>query len=197
VTEWLICGIDGSRGAREAARCAKETADRLAAGLELVHVTQVPIVAGAGGVPHAREWLRESAVSDARDLLTRVAAEAGCLDAERRVEIGEPVRRLIAVAQERDALMLVVGSRGRSALRAVLFGSVSLGLCRRSPRPVLLIPPDAIERGYDAPTPEASVPPPAVPLTRARMAVTSTSDVPSCGEMRSRPHGSPDAAPRY
>jgi nucleotide-binding universal stress UspA family protein len=146
VSDWIVCGVDDSRGSREAARCAKAMTDRLAAGLMLVHVAQVPVVPGASGIPHARQELRDCTVRDARRLLARVAAETACFEAEQRVELGEPVQRLIGVAEEREALLLVIGSRGRGALRAALLGSVSLRLCRQAPCPVLVIPPDRRQR---------------------------------------------------
>lgn len=140
VSDWLVCGVDDSRGSWDAARCAKAMADRLAAGLLLVHVAHVPVVPGASGIPSARQELHDCTVKEARRLLERVTAGVGCHDAEQRVELGEPVHRLIRVAEERQALLLVVGSRGRGALRAALLGSVSLGLCRQAPCPVLVIP---------------------------------------------------------
>jgi nucleotide-binding universal stress UspA family protein len=143
VNDWLVCGIDDSRRGRDAARCANAIADRLAARLVLVHVAQVPVVPGASRVPHGRQQLRDCAVSEARRLLARIAMEAGCSEAEQRVEIGEPVRRLIAIAEEREALILVIGSRGRGALGAALLGSVSLRLCRQASCPVLVVPPGA------------------------------------------------------
>lgn len=139
----LVCGVDDSRRARDAAQCANAIADRLAAKLVLVHVAQVPVVPGASRVPHGRQELRDCAIREARHLLARIAIEASCSDAEQCVEFGEPVRRLISVAEEREALMLVIGSRGRGALRAALLGSVSLRLCRQAPCPVLVVPPAA------------------------------------------------------
>ena len=158
MSDWLICGVDDSRGAREAARRANAIADRLGSGLLLVHVARVPIVPGASSVPHARQDLRDCAVADAHRLLARVAADAECPDAEQRVELGEPAQALIRVADERDALMLVIGSRGHGTLRAALLGSVSLRLCRQAPCPVLVIPPGACGRDlFSTPTACAGV----------------------------------------
>jgi nucleotide-binding universal stress UspA family protein len=140
MSDWLVCGVDDSRGSWDAARCAKAMADRLAARLLLVHVAHVLVVPGASGIPSARHELHDCTVKEAHRLLARVTAEVGCFDAEQRVELGEPVHRLIRVAEEREALLLVIGSRGRGAVRAALLGSVSLGLCRQAPCPVLVIP---------------------------------------------------------
>lgn len=140
---FLVCGVDDSRGARAAILCANAIAERLAAGLVLVHVAHVPVVPGASAVPNGRQELRECTTRDARVLLAGVAADAGFAEADQRVELGDPVHELIRVAEQTDALMLVVGSRGRGALRAALLGSVSLRLCRQAPCPVLVVPPDA------------------------------------------------------
>ena len=48
---------------------------------------------------------------------------------------------LLRVADERDASVLVVGSRGRSGLASLVLGSVSHALLHRSRRPVLVVPP--------------------------------------------------------
>jgi nucleotide-binding universal stress UspA family protein len=140
VSDWLICGVDDSEGAREAARWAHAFADRLSASLALVHVARVPVVAGASSVPHGADELRDGAEAEARRVLARIAAETGCLAAERHVELGETVSRLAAIAADRRALLLVVGSRGHGPLGAVLHGSTALRLLRHAPCPVLVVP---------------------------------------------------------
>src|SRR5262245_26727767 len=46
---------------------------------------------------------------------------------------------LINLAEELDARAIVAGSRGRSALRAAVLGSVSTGLLHHTHRPVLIV----------------------------------------------------------
>jgi nucleotide-binding universal stress UspA family protein len=46
---------------------------------------------------------------------------------------------LIQAADELDASVIVAGSRGRSALRAAVLGSVSTGLLHHTRRPVLIV----------------------------------------------------------
>ena len=50
-------------------------------------------------------------------------------------------RAILDLADERDAAVLIVGSRGASPLGAALLGSVSYGLVYNSKRPVLVVPP--------------------------------------------------------
>jgi nucleotide-binding universal stress UspA family protein len=47
---------------------------------------------------------------------------------------------LVGYARERRAALLVVGSRGRSAIREILLGSVAMATLHRAHRPVLVVP---------------------------------------------------------
>ncbi|MCX2933124.1 universal stress protein [Mycobacterium sp. CVI_P3] len=47
---------------------------------------------------------------------------------------------LIAAANDCDAAAIVVGSRGRSAAREILLGSVAMGVLHHSHRPVIVVP---------------------------------------------------------
>ena len=46
---------------------------------------------------------------------------------------------LVECADQHDAAVLVVGSRGRSTIREVLLGSVARGAVHRTHRPVLVV----------------------------------------------------------
>ncbi|HWT24328.1 MAG TPA: universal stress protein, partial [Solirubrobacteraceae bacterium] len=49
-------------------------------------------------------------------------------------------RALLDLADELDAGVIVMGSRGRSAFAAALLGSVSSGVLHHAARPVLVVP---------------------------------------------------------
>jgi nucleotide-binding universal stress UspA family protein len=68
-------------------------------------------------------------------------ARAAGFDAEPRAEAssGPFFAALIRLAEELDARVIVAGSRGRSALRAAVLGSVSTGLLHHTHRPVLVV----------------------------------------------------------
>jgi len=71
----------------------------------------------------------------------RVAREAG-LDAEARVvAIPEPAGdAIIHAADQCDASMIVMGSRGRRELKSLLLGSASHHVVHHAHRPVMVIP---------------------------------------------------------
>lgn len=54
---------------------------------------------------------------------------------------------LATAAREHRAAVLVVGSRGRSALREIVLGSVAMGTVHRAHRPVLVVPDASGTRG--------------------------------------------------
>lgn len=71
----------------------------------------------------------------------RLATQAG-LGAEARViRSGEAEwEAIVRGADECDASVIVIGSRGRSAIAAAMLGSVSTGVVHHSSRPVLVVP---------------------------------------------------------
>jgi nucleotide-binding universal stress UspA family protein len=81
----------------------------------------------------------------AEALLERIAIETGLVDAERRVAIGHAPERLAEIADEEDAELIVVGSRGRGAFKAAFLGSVSNSLVGVARCPVLIVPPGAVD----------------------------------------------------
>jgi nucleotide-binding universal stress UspA family protein len=96
------------------------TAGRTAAGV--VHIP---------GVETARRLVEEG---------SELARQLG-LDARPLVEItpGTPAQRIIAVAEDFDAAVIVVGARGLSPLKSLVLGSVSRDVVAHSRRPILVV----------------------------------------------------------
>jgi nucleotide-binding universal stress UspA family protein len=82
----------------------------------------------------------DSAVEKARAGADR-AREAG-FRAEPRAELEEPVwEGIVDVADELDAAVIVLGSRGLRGIREQFEGSVSHEVAQHAGRPVLIVPP--------------------------------------------------------
>ena len=141
----LICGVDGSDTARRAAATALRLADRLGDRLVLVHViparpamapATVPIGAHPVGLADMHEVNRIEAETGFASVETDVAPAS----ADRVIEHGDAASRLSAVASEKDARLIIVGTRGRGIASAALLGSVSAELSGRAARPVVVVP---------------------------------------------------------
>ena len=148
----IVCGVDGSPDSQAAVKVAAQLAARLGSTLVLAHVAEPAYVAYAAAYPFGGEAgpiaMAEEAGSTEKEserLLERVAVDAGLSDAERRVAIGHPAEQLAELADEEDADLIVVGSRGRGAFKAAFLGSVSYNLVGVARCPVLIVPPGVSE----------------------------------------------------
>jgi nucleotide-binding universal stress UspA family protein len=105
-------------------------------GAESVAITISPVVPG-----HAFEDLNMAgALEKARAGALR-AREAG-FKAEPRAVLVEPIwQGVVDVADEIDAAVIVIGSRGLKGIREQFKGSVSHDLAEHAGRPVLIVPP--------------------------------------------------------
>jgi nucleotide-binding universal stress UspA family protein len=128
MTGSIICGVDGSASAKGAARVARGLSAQLGSRLVFVRVVD-------GASPD-----REISVAAARlQRLAECATDVDC-GAQWLVEVGHPADRLVAVAEEEAASLIVVGSTGP---RSSLLGSISADVSRRAPCPVVVVAPGA------------------------------------------------------
>jgi nucleotide-binding universal stress UspA family protein len=56
-----------------------------------------------------------------------------------RREQGHPIDRIVAVAADEEADLIVMGARGLSTFSALMVGSVSAGVVQHAPCPVLIV----------------------------------------------------------
>jgi nucleotide-binding universal stress UspA family protein len=142
----IVCGVDGSADSEAALRVAAELGERLGLRVVLVNVVDplpAPYAAlGVSGGVTADAFVddRDARRRSATALLAASAAAAGLDEADVRVVEGFAADRLADVADEERAAFVVVGSRGRGAIRSALLGSVSAGVIAVAPCPVLVVP---------------------------------------------------------
>jgi nucleotide-binding universal stress UspA family protein len=133
----IVVGYDGSDAAKRALERAAAAGSE---GAEVIVVSAVPAQAGGGrmvGVrvvdPHDvadhREELRE-----AQALLEAKGIQPRLVEAH-----GDPAERIVEVASENDAELIVVGGRGLGAVRGALLGSVSIKVVREAACDVLVV----------------------------------------------------------
>ena len=161
----LLC-YDGSDPAR---RAIEHAGSVLGGGPAVVLTVWESVASGVlrHGVPLPGELGRETTTiatdvveeldSGTAERAAAAAAEGAELAAAAGFEARPEARRALARAAERDAAtvwraildfadevdarVVVLGSRGRSGVSSMLLGSVSYGVVHRSRRPLLVVPP--------------------------------------------------------
>ena len=143
----VVVGVDGSPGGRLALVAALRAAAARQARLDVVTAVPPPVVWTRGApveVPDV-DAIRDDTGGRARDLVGEVRRELtgvpGIDDVEVTLTVtdGPPVQTLRDAAD--GAELLVVGSRGRGAVRSALLGSVALHCISHAPCPVLVVHP--------------------------------------------------------
>jgi nucleotide-binding universal stress UspA family protein len=138
----IVVGTDGSEPADEAVRQATDMASREGARLHLVTAYPDPQIlrertTGTGGGAHTIVDLREVAESvvqrAARDALSKG------VEVETHVREGQPAEVIIDVANQEQADLIVVGSRGLTGIKRYLLGSVSSKVSEHAPCSVMIV----------------------------------------------------------
>jgi nucleotide-binding universal stress UspA family protein len=127
----VMCAIDDDGLAPGVLATAAAIAERLDVALTVVHSPYPSIF--LNGERYRRALERGNALVDRLTDGYRVDS--------RIVEIGEPGRLISNVARE-GASMVVLGTRGRTGLRAAILGSVSQAVSAQAPCPVVTVSAD-------------------------------------------------------
>lgn len=159
----ILVGYDGSDGAERALARAADLAEALSARLVVASITPFPAMApvlepqgpmllpGAGPGPPATggtvplSELERERVADSKELAQHVLEQARTALAQRRVEadyvadVGMPPERLLEIAEQRHADLIVVGSREHGFIERLLTRPVDEAVARKAARDVLLV----------------------------------------------------------
>lgn len=144
----ILVGIDLSECSERALGTAVELAEKMVCDINLVHVYQFPPPPALTAVMAMPEYTGALDSTDEEirrlghlleDLCARVVSRR--VLASIHLRHGDPVLALIAAIKEMNPVMVVLGTHGRSGVKRFLLGSVSEQVCRRSPVPVLVVPP--------------------------------------------------------
>jgi nucleotide-binding universal stress UspA family protein len=132
----VIVGYDGSDCAKEALRVAVEVGRAYGEPVTVAFGYQISPVGGEIHDYHAA--LRDLATKRLQEAKALVGDDAGQIDAV--IVEDAPAAALVQLAAERDARLIVVGTRGEHPLHGALLGSTPHKLLQLSDRPVLVVP---------------------------------------------------------
>lgn len=138
----VVVGVDGSEYARAALEFAAGEAALRGAGLRVVSAWNVaPAVYAGGFAPGADQEtidaIREGAEATASDAATEAQRLHPSLTAEGRALEGPAAEILLEEAK--DAILIVVGNRGRGGFASLLLGSVSQQVVHHASCPVVVV----------------------------------------------------------
>jgi nucleotide-binding universal stress UspA family protein len=125
----IVVGLDGSDGARRALEWTIDHAE--ATGSDIVAVHAPGIGANNATLDAARHDLQQwCAPIEGRGLAHEI-----------RVEAGDARAVIVQAADDAEASLLVVGTRGLGAVQGLLLGSVAGYLARYTTHPIAVVPP--------------------------------------------------------
>jgi nucleotide-binding universal stress UspA family protein len=138
VSSGVIVGYDGSDCAKAALAAAAEVA--AAYGDKLIAAFGYDVNPLGGNVPEWARALREVATERLEEARRIVAESAHAIELEAVIVERSPAEGLAELARQRDARVIVVGTRGESPFHAALVGSTPHKLLQLADRPVLVVP---------------------------------------------------------
>lgn len=139
VYQRILLPTDGSDASEGAIEEAVGLAVRLGAELRVLSVVDASGMESPGPSGRAADGLEEDAERAAASAADRARA-AGVERVETVVEHGAPAERIVEVADDLGADLIVMGTHGRSGLDRHLLGSVAEKTLRTADVPVLTVP---------------------------------------------------------
>lgn len=156
----IVCAVDlADTGTRRPLEVGADLAERLGRPLVAAFVAPPGFLSAGGPAPVSEHLVvgpgptvpypypvapaaeLEEVRAEARQRLEQLLAEWDVSGAQAEVALDASVADgLRRIAAERDAELLIVGSRGHGAVRAALLGSTSHALAGDAPCPVVVVP---------------------------------------------------------
>jgi nucleotide-binding universal stress UspA family protein len=153
----ILLATDGSSEAQLAARTAVDLSQKTGSELHLIHVLDVAKVGLSMAVlyseatdpegvklpdPVLEEELEQRAKEGGREVLdaeVQGVRSAGGTVAQSHLMMGGVEREIVHLAEDIEAGLIVMGSRGRRGMRRTLMGSVSDTVVRHAHCPVMVV----------------------------------------------------------
>jgi nucleotide-binding universal stress UspA family protein len=143
----IVAATDGSAVSKKAVNFAADLAKQLGASLTLLGVidsdylfaTPLPPAVSPMEIRQSTEDVLRQAIEAYLDE-TLSECRAQDLEAVKVIRKGHPVEEIVKEAESIQADLIVLGSHGRSALKAAVLGSVAYGVLHKDARfPVLVV----------------------------------------------------------
>ena len=143
----VLLATDGSKEADLAATTAADLAEKTNSELHIVTVSEDPYLATDFTLhfPEAAERHRQEVREEVQALLDRQVErvqEAGGKVAQTHLKVGRADDKIVSLAEEVGAGLVVMGSRGQGGIRRALMGSISSSVIEHAHCPVMVVRPE-------------------------------------------------------
>ncbi len=139
----ILVPIDGSDASLKAARYAVRIAKQEKAQIICIHAIGTPVYISEYAYPHLLPSYFEQAKKLAEGGFKSVAeiAEKEGIDIETQIiiDVASVVDSIVKYASDKNADLIVIGTRGRTGLKRFLIGSVANGVVEHAHCPVLVV----------------------------------------------------------
>ena len=133
----ILVPVDGSEYAKRAIDYACDIARKFKSELILIYVVPPPILfGGEAGIVDFKPL--EDAGKNILNSSKQIAKDRG-IKPIGRFEIGQAADKIIQIANDEKFDLIIIGSRGLSAVKSFLLGSVSDKVSHHAPCPVLIV----------------------------------------------------------
>ncbi|MFV1951954.1 MAG: universal stress protein [Nitrospinota bacterium] len=143
----ILVPTDGSKAARKAAKYAVELAKQTSAALTLLSVIDkrfvvsqsIPsVVSPTHLIEPIEDYLKQAAESYMEEI--EILCKHNNIQSKAIIRSGHPVEVIVKEAEKLKVDLIVMGSHGKSAIKAALLGSVTIGVIHKEIKiPVLLV----------------------------------------------------------
>ena len=134
----IVVGVDGSMNSLAAVEWAAGMAT--ICGAEVVAVHALGLLEHLGGPDAATGQTQRQQIQDRFETSWCAPLNQAGIPCRRLLRDGSPVAVLLRVAENEDADLIVVGSRGLGGYPELLLGSTSTQVAQNSQRPVTIVP---------------------------------------------------------
>lgn len=145
----ILFPTDFSPGADNALKYAIGLSDKLKAKLILFNSFHIPAYAGTSIDEDVEEQLMNVANDQLQNLKNEIVSLNKNLKVECAVDYGFAVDNIISTVEEKNADLVIMGTKGAGGLKEVFIGSNAALVLEKAPCPVLVIPEKANFKNFD------------------------------------------------
>jgi len=143
----ILVPIDGSKASLKAAKYAVELAKQTGASLTLLSVFDIRFIvdqeiSASASPTHLKESVEDYLKQSAQSFTDEVAkvCQRNRIQYKAAIRKGNPVEEIVNEAIKSKADLIVMGSHGKSALKAAMLGSVTYGVIHKDSKiPILIV----------------------------------------------------------